>query len=1762
MKSPLRTAGRFSTCLFGAILLLPLVGRELRAAPGSGFPTAGIAAASIPQPVTTHPRLWITQADLPKLRSWAVPTNPVYQQGLLPVLAQAIIDYNTCFPDGVHPASPYPDPGDAQGYIAITPNGGLSEQDAEIFALHSLIDPVPANRIKYAQYARNLIMVAMNEAAKGVLANAPFRDPLFPTYNRANLTSQAWPLAVDWIYNAVDATNQPILTAQDKATIRNVFLIWANECLNAYTNGGDHPSPVTVVNSPELLPGGNAYREAANNYYIGHGRLLTLMALAIDPTDDPAIDPNTPASTLGNTLRSYIANATGAWLYQEYAMFGDPAQVRSDYGLPSSASVGLASGGMPPEGMLYGHSIGFVLGELLALKTAGFADPAISGPQVSLANNAPVWDRFVKAFTSSLVPVAQIPVAPGSFTDPIHQIDVNEAYLGPVYEMGSYGDILRMYITPDFVQPFALLGLLDQQNGDTSRLNAERWFTVNALQGGAAGLIGRVSNPWSWGSEDALLTFLLLDPTAAPGYAYSDPRAGYATAFYDAQQGRLVEHYPDWSATGAMFDFRCSWNSINHQQDDANQFEFFRKGEWLTKGLANYDNNSIGQSSAYHNTLTLQNWCPGGTPASLQFWDAPLWPIGSQWPLGVNAGDPTVYTSVAAAYSYAYGDTTNLYNLPSPYVPADNATDITHASRSLLWLKPDYTIVYDRATSLHAGLFKRFNLTVIGSPVINGNLITTTTPGGQHLYINSLLPATGTKAITTNTVASAGMTSVADLEPATDRIVVEDTSHPTDVRFLHVLQGADAGTAAAPVTLVQSTSGTAFDGAVVANTVVMFRRDMTTPFVSVTFNLPAANTPFYMAGLTPNAGYTVSQAGTAVTVTPGGASAADQAGLLSSQAAAGSAAPSITSQPASQTAASGGNVTFGVQAAGTAPLTYQWQRLPNGGSWTNLGNAGAYGGATTATLTVTGVAVGMNGDQFRCVVSGVSPAATSNAASLAVLPPLPAAPVITIQPTPQAVTAGKDATYSVTAAGQGTLSYQWEQSSDGGSTWTQLLYSGAYWAAGSTPDLTLNAVTAGMNGYQFRCVVSNGTNPDATSNTVSLVVLPAAAVAPTITGQPAGQTTSVGGNVSFTVTAAGTAPLAYQWQRSAAGGGGWTNLTDTGAYSGSATATLSVTGATASMNGDQFQCVVSNGVSPNATSSAAALTVTSGSAAIAPAITTQPQNQAIAAGNPITFTAAASGTPAPTYQWKKDGVNISGATGSSYSIVSVGATDAGSYVVIATNSAGSATSNSAALTVTVTASVQVTSETVTNGHSATFSASSTPGVIQWQVSTDSGTTWTNLANDTTYGGTTTAALTVNNVSTGLSGAKYRFVATNSNVVGTSNAATLTVVQAFFPFPVCIAADGAGNLYVGDAQANTIQQINSSEQVSLIAGSAGTAGSADGSGSAARFNQPGGLAVLASGTVVVADTANATIRSIGATGAVTTLTGAPGNRGSTDGTGTAATFSSPTGVTTDSAGNLFVADAMNDTIRKIAGGGAVSTLAGSAGITGGTDATGSAARFNFPTGVTVDGSGNVYVADTTNNLVRKITPTGVVSTLAGLIGVAGSSDGTGNQALFNHPGGLTIDASGNLYLADTGNSTIRRIAPAGLVTTIAGLPGVAGLEDGAGNALFNQPRDLAVDSAGNLFVADTGNAAIRKITPAGVVTTLVLSAAPASGSGSGSSGGGGGGGGSSGSGGGGSASGGSTPPATAGDSGGGGAIESWFAGLLALVALVRRRHGKI
>jgi hypothetical protein len=333
------------------------------------------------------------------------------------------------------------------------------------------------------------------------------------------------------------------------------------------------------------------------------------------------------------------------------------------------------------------------------------------------------------------------------------------------------------------------------------------------------------------------------------------------------------------------------------------------------------------------------------------------------------------------------------------------------------------------------------------------------------------------------------------------------------------------------------------------------------------------------------------------------------------------------------------------------------------------------------------------------------------------------------------------------------------------------------------------------------------------------------------------------------------------------------------------------------------------------------------------------------------------------------------------------------------------------------------------------------------------------------------------------------VTTLAGLTGNLGSADGVNSQAQFNAPMGTAVDVSGNVYVADTNNSTIRKIAASGGVTTVAGTATAAGSTDGTGTAAMFNRMEGAAVDSAGNIYVADSGNNTIRMITPAGVVSTLAGMAGTTGSTDGTGTAVRFVFPTGIIADNSGSVYVADAVNNTIRKITSG-VVTTLAGSAGFTGSADGTGTAALFSLPSDVGVDSSGNVYVADTNNSTIRKVTSTGVVTTLAGTSGVKGYLDGIGTAAQFNAPSGLSVDSSGNVYVADTNNNTIRAINSAGVVTTLAGSPNGIGYADGTGTAVrFNLPHHPALDSAGNLYVADTGNNVIRKVTPAGVVTTL-------------------------------------------------------------------------
>ena len=679
-------------------------------------------------------------------------------------------------------------------------------------------------------------------------------------------------------------------------------------------------------------------------------------------------------------------------------------------------------------------------------------------------------------------------------------------------------------------------------------------------------------------------------------------------------------------------------------------------------------------------------------------------------------------------------------------------------------------------------------------------------------------------------------------------------------------------------------------------------------------------------------------------------------------------------------------------------------------------------------------------------------------------------------------------------------------------------------------------------------------------------------------------------------------------------------------------------------------------------------------AAVAPTITTQPSSKAVNAGEAVTFTVVATGTPAPTYQWKKDGTDIAGATSASFTLASAATTDAGAYTVVVTNSAGSVTSAAAALTVTVpdfagiyfgefasggnwalyvrvdqtgtfiaylpdrgsaivlelsiqpdgsftvtgseirplAASARATARTVSaastttaqaltggftlsgrisnggisgqvEGLGKTFtgtvaassgSADAVAGIYTATSADASGSTYTIIGADghavvvaatpslvtggagtvdargeltVTTADAATITLTINADSqeiaasvlpegettpisftgSSTSDAAPRITSPNRTTFTVGLTETFTVKASGTPAPTFSASglpdwlkldagtgvlsgqapavDGAQFAFVITAangkspdatQAFTLSvkafpTATTPLTVSAVAGKAQTSGSADGSGEGARFNHLTAVALDAAGNIYVADTDNHTIRKVTAAGAASTLAGAAGYAGSTDAIGAHARFNAPTGVAVDSSGNVYVADTLNHVIRKVTSSGEVSTFAGRAETSGTTDGASGAARFYGPQGLAIDAT-SLYVADTNNHTIRRIDlATGVVSTFAGVAGRSGSADGAAGVARFNAPAGVAVDSGGNLYVADTDNHTIRLVSAAGQVSTLAGLAGASGAADGKGTAArFNHPTALALGGATTLCVVDTDNHTIRKIVPTtGVVTTV-------------------------------------------------------------------------
>jgi hypothetical protein len=814
----------------------------------------GAAAA----PVSDHPRLWLNSGDLGHLGTWASTSNPMYANGLMVAAnaARADADAKWNWTTGL-PNANWQDDGN------INFIGEATEAYAEFFAFMSLVDPNTAQRPQWAKRARGMLMWVMNQAAAGPAAGVAFRDPGFITGNRANYWGEAWGLTVDWIYSS--------LSSADKATIRTVFMMWANQIYSVPNRSGGGPLLPGVLNDPRVLGNDTTQaafaqqnnqmqlRWAANNYFVGEMRTLVLMAMALDPVDDPS-----SGTGIGSSLHSYIADVMGWWLYQVFAVFEDASTVKQALGLSQpNRSLGIAAGGLPVEGTLYGESLGYLAQALLGIKTAGYADTATYGPQAGFFTSG-YWDKVVDGFLHTIGPTSYTPAS--------------MSYLGAVWPMATYGDTLRTWVTPDFLSMIGPIGLYDRITNNQTRLAKDIWVSTNVLEGGQPNLYARAANIWgnSYASQ-SIMYFMLFDPQAT---APSDPRPSLPLQFTAPAIGTILAR-TDWTPNATWFTTRCSWETINHESGDCGQFSLYRKGQWLTKEWSNYANDWMGYLPLYHNTLSLLNKQVAISPS---IWDTTL-KYGGQWNNGGNFGDPSVTLSANDNWSYALFDATNLYNHPDWWTPARNANDITGAGRSIVWLAPDHVVVYDRADSAQPNEFKRFNLTLMNTPTINGQTARIV-KNGQALTVQSVMPPTTTlheqHVWTTN--PSQEINAVSQLDTSFDPLIIEDLANPKSVRFLTVLQGSDAAATADIAYPIRSVGGANFDGVYFGVTAVVFPQSLSQIGSGTTYQVPPGITQHLITGLTPGAGYdvtlTVANSQTTVTVAPGTTYKADVGGVI------------------------------------------------------------------------------------------------------------------------------------------------------------------------------------------------------------------------------------------------------------------------------------------------------------------------------------------------------------------------------------------------------------------------------------------------------------------------------------------------------------------------------------------------------------------------------------------------------------------------------------------------------------------------------------------------------------------------------------------------------------------------------------------------------------------------------------------------------------------------------------------------------------------
>lgn len=510
----------------------------------------------------------------------------------------------------------------------------------------------------------------------------------------------------------------------------------------------------------------------------------------------------------------------------------------------------------------------------------------------------------------------------------------------------------------------------------------------------------------------------------------------------------------------------------------------------------------------------------------------------------------------------------------------------------------------------------------------------------------------------------------------------------------------------------------------------------------------------------------------------------------------------ISTQPKDSTLCTGNNASFSIIATNTTD--YQWQVSTNGGtSWADIVNGGVYSGATTTSLLITGAVIGMNNYQYRC--QAINTPNTCSTASTAAVMLLDQPSTISSQPTNKTICSSTNTSFSVTAAN--VTSYQWQVSTNNGTTWADITNGGVYSNA-TTATLDITSATFAMNGYQYRCLLTAPCSVITNTNAVALTVNAPA----TFTAQPASQVVCPGTNTVFSCTATGSGTISYVWQVKNSGGTTWNNLSNGGIYSNVSTPNLTLTNIPLSMDNTQYRCVISGICPPADITTPATLNVYE-----LPAITDNPQSITYCAGANVDFTCDATGAGI-TYQWQvsiNGGVSFGNITnGGVYSnantnTLNITSATAGMdnyyYRCLVSGTCPPAVAtNVAILTLGELPSVtlQPVSVLACTGFTNTFTIAATGYIItyQWQVSINGGTTWSDVIDGGVYSNATTTSLSVTNPTVLMSGYQYRCVVTNGCAQSVnSDPATMTVAEA----PVVITHPSNSTICDGDNTQYTV-----------------------------------------------------------------------------------------------------------------------------------------------------------------------------------------------------------------------------------------------------------------------------------------------------------------------------------------------------------------------